>query len=155
MELCGVSSPEMCDFTRKLAQNYALFRAPFTQAVEKQVNVVYEVPCMCGMVCNGETKRCLRTKLKEHKDACARCQTEKSAIAERAWSKDHPINWNGTKILRLASHTKELLMKEALCIQSTPADSHFNRDSEYELPDCLFALNRRLRGRAIVGHRAP
>ena len=54
-----------------------------------------------------------------------------------------------------ASHTMELVMKEALCIQSTPADSRFNRDGGYELPDCWFALNRKLRGGAIVGHRAP
>ena len=46
-------------------------------------------------------------------------------------------------------------MKEALCIQSTPADSRFNRDGGYELPDCWFALNRKLRGGAIVGHRVP
>ena len=46
-------------------------------------------------------------------------------------------------------------MKEALCIQSTPADSRFNRDGGYELPDCWVALNRKLRGGAIVGHRAP
>ena len=45
-------------------------------------------------------------------------------------------------------------MKKALCIQSTPADSHFNRDSGYELPDCWFALNRKLRGGAIIGHHA-
>ena len=44
---------------------------------------------------------------------------------------DHPINWSGTKILQRASHTMELVMKEALCIQSTPADSHFNRDGGY------------------------
>ena len=46
----------------------------------------------------------------------------------------------GTKILQRASHTMELVMKEALCIQSTPADSRFNRDGGYELPDCWFAL---------------
>ena len=44
-------------------------------------------------------------------------------------------------------------MKEALCIQSTPADSRFNRDGGYELPDCWFALNRKLRGGAIVAER--
>ena len=38
---------------------------------------------------------------------------------------------------------------------STPADSRFNRDGGYELPDCWFALNRKLRDGAIVGHRAP
>ena len=60
-----------------------------------------------------------------------------------------------TKILQRANHTMELVMKDALCIQSTPADSRFNRDGGYELPDCWFALNRKLRGGAIVGHRAP
>ena len=57
---------------------------------------------------------------------------------------------------RHSSHfTLELVMKEALCIQSTPTDSRFNRDGGYELPDCWFVLNRKLRGGAIVGHRAP
>ena len=115
-------------------------------------SIVYEIPCTCGKVYIGETKRRLETRLK---DACVRCQTDKSAIAEHAWAEDHPINWSGTKILQRASHTTELVMKEALCIQSTPADSRFNRDGGYELPDCWFALNRKLRGGAIVGHRAP
>ena len=35
----------------------------------KQSNVVYEVPCICGEVYIGETKRRLETHLKEHKDA--------------------------------------------------------------------------------------
>ena len=61
---------------------------------EKQANVVYEVPCTCGKVYIGETKRCLEIRLKEHKEAC---QTDKSAIAEHAWTEDHPINWNDTK----------------------------------------------------------
>ena len=42
-------------------------------------------------------------------------------------------------------------MKEAMCIQSTPTDSRFNRDSGYELPDCWIALNRKLKGGALVG----
>ena len=84
-----------------------------------------------------------------------RCQTNKSAIAKHAWSENHPINWSGNKILRRASHTVELVMKEALCTLSTLADSHFNRDSGYDLPDCWFALNWKLRGGVIVSHQAP
>ena len=94
--------------------------------VEKQANDVYEVPYTCGKVYIEETRRRFRTRLKVHKDACVRCQTDKSAITEHAWAEDHFINWNGTKILQRASHTMELVMKEALCIQSTPADSRFN-----------------------------
>ena len=46
---------------------------------------------------------------------------------------------------------------EALSIQSTPTDSRFNRDSGYELPDCWFTLNRKLRGGApeITARHAP
>ena len=46
-------------------------------------------------------------------------------------------------------------MKTAFCMQSTLADSRFNRDGGYELPDSWFTLNRKLRGGAILGHRAP
>ena len=101
----------------------------------------------------SKRKRRLGTRHKEHKNACGNCQTDKSVIAEHAWTNDHPINWGGTKILQRASHTMELVMKEALCIQSTPTDSRFNRDGGYELPDCWFTLNRKLRGGAIIGHR--
>ena len=129
-----------------------LTKVKYPLFIEKQANVVYEIPCTCGKVYIGETKRRLGTRLKVYKDACVGWQTHKSAIAEHAWAEDHPINWSGTKILQRASHTMELVMKEALCIQSTPADS---RLGGYELPDCWFALNRKLRGGAIVGHRAP
>ena len=87
------------------------------------MNVVYEIPCTCGKVYIGETKRRVGTRLKEHKDACVGGHTHKSAIAEHAWAEDHPINWSGTKILQRTSHTLELVMKEALCIQSTPTDT--------------------------------
>ena len=55
----------------------------------------------CSNVYIGETKRRLETRLKEHKDACTRCLTDKSAVtvAEHAWTNDHPINWAETKIL--------------------------------------------------------
>ena len=95
----------------------------------KQSNVVYEVPCTCGKVYIGETKRRLETRLKEHKDACTRCFTDKSAIAEHAWANDHPINWAETKILQRANRTMELVMKETLSIRTTPEDARFNRDS--------------------------
>ena len=93
-----------------------------TLPVEKQVNIIYEVPCSCGKVYIGETKRCLKTRLKEHKEACIKSQTTKSAITEHAWTEGHPINRDGTRILQHASHTMELVM----CIQSTPTDSQFN-----------------------------
>ena len=116
----------------------------------KQSNVVYEVPCTCGKVYIGETKRRLETRLKEHKDACTRYLTDKSAIAEHAWANDHPINWAETKILQRANRTMELVMKEALSIRTTPEDARFNRDNGYELPDCWIATYKKLKGGASL-----
>ena len=49
--------------------------------VSKLSNVVYEIPCECGKVYIGETKLQLEIRIKEHKVACERGQTEKSAVA--------------------------------------------------------------------------
>ena len=47
---------------------------------EKQLNV-YKVPCTCGMVYIGETKRRLETRLKEHKEVWTKNLSDRSAIA--------------------------------------------------------------------------
>ena len=120
----------------------------------KQSNVVYEVPCTCGKVYIGETKRRLETRLKEHKDASTRCLIDTSVIAEHAWTNDHPINWAERKILQRANRTMELVMKEVLSIRTTPEDTRFNRDNGYELPDCWIATFKKLKGGASLSHAA-
>ena len=118
--------------------------------ITKQSNVVYEVPCTCGKVYIGETKRRLETRLKEHKDACIKCLADKSAIAEHAWTNDHPINWTETRVLQRASRTMELVLKEALSIRTTPENARFNRDEGYELPGCWIATYNKLKGGASM-----
>ena len=52
---------------------------------EKQASVIYKViSCTCRKLYIGMTKRRLETHLKEHKDACIKGFTDKSAIAEHA-----------------------------------------------------------------------
>ena len=78
----------------------------------------------------GDTTRRLETRLKEYKG----CFMNKSAIAEHAWTEDHPIRWGDTRMLQHASRTMELVVKEAICIQTTPKSSHFNRHCGYDIP---------------------
>ena len=104
--------------------------------MENEANVVYEVPCTCGKVYIGETTCLLETHLKEHKYACIKSFMDKSAIAEHAWTKDHPICWGDTRILQHASRTMKLVVKEAICIQTTPESSHFSRNGGYDIPNC-------------------
>ena len=104
----------------------------------KQSNVVYRIPCSCGQVYIGETKRRLETRLKEHRDACERGMMEKSAVAEHAWEHHHPIHWEETTVLD-HGRGQELLVKEALHIQMTPVKERFNRDGGLEVPGCWTA----------------
>ena len=81
--------------------------------------VIYKIPCSCGKANIGETTRRLETRLKEHKDACIKQVTDKSAIVEHVWSshcpiKGKPLCWDH------ARNSHDLMIKEAIHIQTTP-----------------------------------
>jgi hypothetical protein len=59
---------------------------------EKLASVVYQIPCQCGKVYVGETQRRLETRVKEHRDACTKGDTWKSAIAEHQWDLQHQVD---------------------------------------------------------------
>ena len=96
-----------------------------TLCVGKQSKVVYCIPCSCGQVYGGETRQRLEMRLKEHWDAYERGMMEKSAVAEHAWENHHPMCWEETTVV---DHGKgqELFVKEALHIQMTASEKHFN-----------------------------
>lgn len=72
---------ELSDAVRRICRQYnirTLFQSASTlcgwlmqvkdqDPLEKHSNVVYKVPCSCGWVYIGETKRALETRVKEHK----------------------------------------------------------------------------------------
>ena len=47
------------------------------------------------------------------------------------------------------------VMKEAICIRTTPESSHFNCDGRYDIPDCWIATYRKLRGETRAGRTYP
>ena len=56
-------------------------------------------------------------------------------------------NWEDPTVLE-HGRGHELLVKEALHIQMTPVEEHFNRDGGLEVPGCLTAVMRRQGGRS-------
>jgi len=103
--------------------------------LERRSNVIYQVPCSCGRVYIGETKRALETRIKEHKAATRRGETTKSAIAEHAWKEHHVILWDETKVLDQAKNNTTLLIKEALYIRLSDTQL-INRDEGVTISDC-------------------
>ena len=57
-------------------------------------------------------------------DDIERGMMEKSAIVEHVWENHHAIHWEETTVL---NHDRgQMLVKEALHIQITPTEEHFN-----------------------------
>ena len=104
-----------------------------------QSKIIYKVPCSCGKAYIGETTRRLETRLKEHKDASRKQLTDKSAIAEHAWNSHCPIKWEEASVLDHARNSPDLMIKEAIHIQTTPMDRLINRDKGAEIPGCWVA----------------
>ena len=53
---------------------------------------------------------------------------------EHAWGSHHPINWKDTSVIDRARRPEELLLKEAIHIQGTPARECLNRDGGKGIP---------------------
>ena len=107
--------------------------------MEQRSGVVYEIPCStCDKSYIGETIRRLGSRLKEHKDACRKCEKDKSALAEHAWDEGHPIAWGKVRILNSDSRRIRLVIKEALHINESKS-TLMNRDTGLELPGCWLA----------------
>ena len=82
--------------------------------------IVYGIPCSCSKVYIGEIVRRLKKRIKEQKDACRKGATEKSTVAEHAWTNQHPILWDETTVIDQARRQTELFLKEALHIHLIP-----------------------------------
>ena len=85
-------------------------------------------------------------RLKEHQAATRRGATEKTAIAEYAWSRHHQPLWEETCILDRASHTTTLLINEAIHISLRDPAELLNRDQGVDINCCWKNLARRFIG---------
>ena len=99
---------------------------------EKQTGVVYEIPCKeCEEVYVGETKRTLKVRLSEHRQAVRR-GGPKNGIAVHVQKTNHCINWEGATVWRKEVGFWQRRAAEAIQIKKrTP---NMNLDSGLLLP---------------------
>ncbi|XP_062837651.1 uncharacterized protein LOC134299269 [Anolis carolinensis] len=90
---------------------------------------VYRIPCSCGQVYIGTTKRSAQTRVKEHERHCRLIQPEKSAIAEHLMNQPgHRILFENTKMLDHSNNYHVRLHREAIEIHKHV--DNFNRKEE-------------------------
>ncbi|XP_048523240.1 uncharacterized protein LOC125504793 [Dendroctonus ponderosae] len=96
---------------------------------------IYRIPCSCGSVYIGTTKRSVATRIEEHRRNCKLGHVEKSAVAEHALSDGiHNIYFGEAQVLATTTGYHPRLIREAIEIHKH--DDNFNRKEQ------TMALNR-------------
>ena len=99
---------------------------------EKKKGVMYEVPCKdCHRVHIGATKRTLKVRLGEHKQAVRRGDP-KNGIAVHAHESNHAIDWDDAQVRRSVSGYWQRRATEA--IQIKRSRETMNLDGGLQLP---------------------
>jgi predicted GIY-YIG superfamily endonuclease len=102
--------------TRRLRD--CIFKTKLSTDLLKQKGVVYKIPCECGEVYIGQTKRPLSIRLAEHKRQLKGCCIEKSELANHAWTKQHRILFPNTSIIAKENNFYLRVLKESLLIKA-------------------------------------
>jgi hypothetical protein len=90
---------------------------------------VYRIPCSCGSVYVGMTKRSVNTRLSEHKRSCRLGQVEKSAVAEHTLEQEgHRIRFEDTQVIARESKYYPRIYREAIEIHKH--SDNFNKKDE-------------------------
>lgn len=105
---------------------------PFKDRLPLSSAGVYKVPCSCGAVYVGETRRTVSTRLKEHMRHTKNCETDKSAIAEHSCTTSHQILFDQTTVVARVPQYFPRIIRES--IEIVKNSNNFNRDDSYKLP---------------------
>ncbi|XP_054768197.2 uncharacterized protein LOC129275734 [Lytechinus pictus] len=75
---------------------------------------VYKIPCDCGKVYIGETRRDFDTRLKEYKTHHRRSDWDRSAIVKHAQQENHRIDWDKSHLMTNIRHWNTRRVREAI-----------------------------------------
>ena len=97
-----------------------------------QNNLVYKISCInCEAVYVGQTKRQLKTRLKEHRQDINKKNGQLSVVSNHRLELDHEFDWESAEVLdREASYNRRLISE---MIHIRRQKSALNKQSETEL----------------------
>ena len=102
---------------------------------------VYRIPCQdCPSAYFGQTRRKVKVRLKEHRNAVDSKKTVESAVAAHAESTNHKIDWNRAKLVKTVRKPVHLNAWESMFI-SNAHEPLMNVDDP-PITSCLFNLTK-------------
>ena len=102
---------------------------------------VYRIPCQdCPSVYYGQTRRKVKVRLKEHRNAVDSKKSAESAVASHAEETDHQIDWDRAKLVKSVRKPLHLNAWESMLI--TNADEPLMNEDDPPITSCLFNLTK-------------
>ena len=90
--------------------------------VDERKGVVYSIPCVeCSSVYIGQTGRCLKQRVSEHRRALKNGDVQASALAEHVLKTGHAVDLSQSEVLDHHQHTTTRCMLESWYIQHNQA----------------------------------
>jgi hypothetical protein len=94
-------------------------------------NVVYKILCReCEAAYVGQTKRQLKTRVKEHRSDINRNPGSPSVISCHRLETDHDFDWDGVEILDTEPSLQKRLISEMLHIKRQASPLNKQKDTE-------------------------
>ena len=102
---------------------------------------IYQIPCKdCPAVYIGQTRRKMKVRVREHKNAVENERTNESSVAVHSSSLQHEIDWQGAKLIKQINRASHLNAWESLFI--TSADKPLMNEDEAPIISPLFHLTK-------------
>ena len=92
-------------------------------------NVIYSLPCECGVKYFGETSRPLGVRVAEHKKNVKEGKTHISKLAEHVWDTQHKVLWDNVNIIgRESNNTKRKIVEASFMAVNEDCISQPSKD---------------------------
>lgn len=98
--------------------------------------MIYKIDCNnCDATYIGQTKRCLSTRISEHKNSCTKLNPN-TALSEHHVNTGHFFKFNSTKILDVETHLHKRLFLEMVNIYQN--SNCINKKTDIQNLTCIY-----------------
>lgn len=100
---------------------------------------IYQIPCQdCSAVYIGQTRRKIKIRLREHRNAVVSNRTNESSVAVHASNCNHSINWQGAKLIKAVRKVSHLNAWESMFINKS--EEPLMNEDDPPITSCLFNI---------------